>query len=92
MPYDMQYSWQANAALYSLSPSEREQVNAALQRLRAGEFRSMPEVRRLDGNGTPEELYVLRVGDAFRVVFRIEPDDVISVRDIINRQLMQNYG
>lgn len=52
----------------------------------------MPEVRRIAENGGREELYVLRADDALRVMFMVEPNNVISVQDVINRQFVQRYG
>lgn len=92
MPYDVRFHWQAEAAINSLPPDQRQRVLAALQQLQAGGFRAMPDVRRVADEGGTEELYVLRAGNALRVMFTIEPGNVISVQDVINRQFAQRYG
>lgn len=92
MPYDVRFHWQAEAALNSLSPHERQRVMAALDRLRASGVRATPSVRLAEPTPTAEESYVLRVADALSVMFTLEPGNVLSVRDIINRNLAVRYG
>jgi mRNA-degrading endonuclease RelE of RelBE toxin-antitoxin system len=92
MPYEIRFTWQASAAIESLPESERKELLAALDRLRL-EPRpaSAPDVSPLQGqNGS----YVLRSGRDLRLLvrFSVEPAaQVISVLDVISRDLVQEY-
>lgn len=90
MPYDVQFRWQAEAALQSLSPIERDRVLFAVQRLRDCRLDAAPEIYRLKmGDG---EVFVFRVDDALRLLFTQGPEDRITVTDIVNRQFALRYG
>lgn len=90
MPYQIRYDWLARAALDSLPPPERQEVDAAVMRLSGGRPTEAPGVRKLASNGGTEE-YQIPAGEAFRVFFSVEPG-VITIQDVVNRKFAVRYG
>lgn len=92
MAYEIRLDWQAEAAINSLSPRERQEVDAALGRLREGGGRDGPQTYHVHGRDGEADVSVLRVGDALRVLFTVDPGGAISVQDVINRNFVRRYG
>ena len=91
MAHEVQFTWQARAAVESLSPPERNQVLASIERLREGPNPpGVSQVHRLRGT---EGIYVLRTGRDSRlwVVFTLGPDHTISIRDVFSQDLVEEY-
>ncbi len=90
MPYSIRYHPQVEAALSSLTEEERERVRVSISRL-AESGLSDHDVARLNGitEGTPE--YVLRAGNALRVLFTASGDR-FTILDVLNRHFAQRYG
>lgn len=92
MPYQVCYNWLAESILSSIPADERRKVETAVDRLREGGFATDPLVYRLSNHGDDSDgPYVLRATEVARVVFSVE-NDVISIRDIINRNFVLRYG
>lgn len=91
MAYTIQYTWQAQAAIDSLTSPEREQVVRAIEQLRHGlGGKDAPPAYPIAGQ---EGVYVMRAGtdQRLRVVFSVESGEVISVRDVISQRLVRAY-
>ena len=80
----------AEIALATLRPEERDQVLATLRRLGADSstIQKSPMVKKIGGS---PGLFVLRVGERLRVLFSIEPDRSVLVRDIVSQGQVDAY-
>jgi hypothetical protein len=80
----------AEIALGALRPEEREQVLAALHQLGADPsgIQGSPSIRKVGGS---PGLHVLRVGERLRVLFSIEPDQSVAVRDIVSQGMVEAF-
>ena len=80
----------AEIALVALRAEERDQVLTTLRRLEADPsgIQRSPIVRKVGGS---PGLYVLRVGERLRVLFSIEPDQSLMVRDIVSQDQVEAF-
>jgi hypothetical protein len=102
MPYEIRYHRLAEMVMNSLSPEERRELRAAVERrLRDGNFNGSdaPPVHRIGGKDAQEDLYIFEVELesapahlSVLVSFTVGTDGVITVHDIGNKNFLKRYA
>jgi mRNA-degrading endonuclease RelE of RelBE toxin-antitoxin system len=93
MAYDLQITWQPEVAIQSLSRLDREDVDRTLERIRALDLQSIPQVYRVHGRPGEPEYHVIRVNDRLRILFTVEHDrKLVIVRDLADARTFRRSG
>ena len=93
MPFAVKIQWQPEAAIESLEARDRQQVQAALDRLGEGRFVGALKVDKTNERVDAPDFHILRVNDRLLLLFTIDHARLeVIVHDLISREFAQRYG